>query len=193
MSLTPSTMLSLGTQAPNFSLTDTVSGETISLDSFQSKKALLVVFTSNHCPYAQHIMPGIIEIADHFEEKGLAVVCISSNDVEQYPEDGPKMMQQLAEKEGYPFPYLFDESQEVAQAYTAACTPDLFLFDTQRQLVYRGRFDDSRPDKQTSLTGNDIKSAITSVLADQEVTTSQKPSVGCNIKWKPGNEPDYFA
>lgn len=193
MSLTPSTMLELGTQAPDFTLTNTVNGEELSLSDFANAKALLVVFVANHCPFAQHTMPGIIEVANEYADRGFQVIAISSNDVETHPEDGPEQMKELAKKEDYPFPYLYDETQEVALSYTAACTPDLFLFNEERELVYRGQFDDSRPGNDKELTGSDLRNALDKLLAGEEIPTDQKPSTGCNIKWKSGNEPEYAA
>lgn len=188
MSVTPSTMLPLGTPAPDFSLPN-VDGRMVSLADFASAEFLLVVFTANHCPYAQHTMPGIIEVAKEYQSKGLQVVAISANDAVAYPEDAPEEMKKLAAAQRYPFPYLYDESQTVAQAYTAACTPDLFLFDKHRTLVYRGQFDDSRPGGDTPLTGQSLRAALEQLVQGQPVTVEQFPSVGCSIKWKAGNEP----
>lgn len=193
MSLTPSTMLELGTQAPDFDLPDVVSDKKVSLQDFESSRALLVIFMCNHCPYVKQIKEGLVELANDYETDDLGVVAISSNDVEKYPDDSPEKMAEEAEQFGYPFPYLFDETQEVAKAYKAACTPDLFLFDDERKLVYRGQFDDSRPGNDKPVTGNDLREAIDLLLEKGEMLENQTPSMGCNIKWKPGNEPAYFG
>jgi peroxiredoxin len=187
-----STMLPLGTRAPDFRLPDT-SGKTISLVDLQGAAALAVVFMCNHCPYVKHIRSGLAQFARDYQPKGVAVVGISSNDVKNYPADSPAKMAEEAKAAGYIFPYLYDESQEVAKAYKAACTPDLYLFDKEQRLVYRGQFDDSRPGNGIAVTGKDLRSALDAVLAGKPVTAAQKPSIGCNIKWKPGNEPDYFG
>lgn len=192
MALTPSTMLPLGTPAPDFSLPDVVSGQTVSLSDFDNKKALLVMFICRHCPYVQHVKKEITKISSDYSQKGLEIVAVSSNDINVYPEDGPESLKEMAEEEGFNFPYLFDESQEVAKAYTAACTPDIFLFGKERELVYRGQLDDSRPGNNVPLTGKDLRAAINAVLVDKTVDPNQKPSTGCSIKWKPGNEPVYF-
>ncbi|MDR8393544.1 thioredoxin family protein [Aliifodinibius sp. S!AR15-10] len=193
MSETPSTMLELGTKAPNFSLTDVVTNDTVSLSDFEDSRALLVIFMCNHCPYVKNIKEALVDFANEYEEKGLAVVAISSNDVENYPDDSPKKMVEDAEKFGYPFPYLYDETQEVAKAYKAACTPDFFLFNEDRELVYRGQFDDSRPGNNKPVTGKDMREAVDKVLEDGSIIEDQKPSMGCNIKWKKGKEPAYFG
>jgi peroxiredoxin len=187
----PSTMMPLGTEAPPFSLPDT-DGGTVSLDDFRDAPALLVLFICNHCPYVKHLREALADFAREYQERGLAVVAISSNDVEKYPQDSPEMMKKEKEEAGYPFPYLFDESQEVAKAYRAACTPDFFLFDGDRRLVYRGQFDSSRPKNDIPVTGEDLRAAANAVLEGRPVPEDQTPSIGCNIKWKPGNEPDYF-
>ena len=187
----PSTMMPLGTQAPPFSLPDT-DGGTVSLDDFRDAPALLVMFICNHCPYVKHLREALADFAREYQERGLAVVAVSSNDVEKYPQDSPEMMKKEKEEAGYPFPYLFDESQEVAKAYRAACTPDFFLFDGDRRLVYRGQFDSSRPKNDLPVTGEDLRAAANAVLEGRPVPEDQTPSIGCNIKWKPGNEPDYF-
>ncbi len=192
MSMQPSTMAPLGSEAPDFELPDT-RGETVSLDDFDDARALLVVFLCNHCPYVKHIRDELAEFAREYRGRGLAVVGISSNDVEQYPEDSPKRMREVKEEVGFPFPYLYDESQEVAKAYGAACTPDFFLFDEERELAYRGQFDDSRPGNDVPVTGEDLRRATDRVLEGRPVPEDQAPSVGCNIKWKPGNEPEYAA
>lgn len=191
MALTPSTMLALGTRAPGFTLPDTVSGKEVSLDDFRDSPALLVAFFCNHCPYVKHIADAFAALAREFQPKGLAVAAISSNDVAHREEDGPGRMAEEARRRGYTFPYLYDESQAVAKAYRAACTPDLYLFDRERRLVYRGQFDDSRPGNNLPVTGRDLRAAVEALLAGRPVSADQKASIGCNIKWKPGNEPDY--
>lgn len=190
---TPSTMLSLGTEAPDFSLVDVISGETFTLDSFAGRKGLLVMFLCRHCPYVKHIQSELAAMARDYEDADLAIVAINSNDTETYPEDDPAGMRAQAEEEGFTFPYLYDETQEVAKAYSAACTPDFFLFDADRKLVYRGQFDSSRPGSEVPVTGEDLRAAIDALLADQPIDPNQRPSVGCNIKWKAGNEPEYFG
>ena len=193
MAATPSTMLELGTQAPLFSLPDVRSGETVCIDDFWDARALLVMFICNHCPFVKHVQGELVRIGREYGGKGVAIVAISSNDAERYPQDGPDAMKQEAETAGYPFPYLFDEEQEVAKAYRAACTPDFFLFDADRRLIYRGQLDDSRPGNQIPVTGSDLRAALDATLAEKPVPADQKPSIGCNIKWKPGNEPEYFG
>ncbi|WP_071517894.1 thioredoxin family protein [Geitlerinema sp. PCC 9228] len=193
MALTASTMLDLGTQAPDFQLPDTVSGGTISLDSFTHQKALLVMFVCRHCPYVQHIKEELAKIGQDYAGKGLGIVAISSNNIETHPDDAPEKLKEMAQQLNFTFPFCYDETQEVAQAYTAACTPDFFLFDSNRKLVYRGQLDDSRPGNDEPVTGKDLRAAIDAVLFDREVPSTQKPSMGCNIKWKPGNEPAYFG
>jgi peroxiredoxin len=189
MALTPS-MLPLGTTAPDFRLPDT-RGQTVALADFQHAPALLVMFICNHCPYVQHLRAGLAQLARDYLPRGVALVGISANDVANYPEDSPANMAREAKAAGYTFPYLYDATQAVAQAYRAACTPDFFLFDGARRLVYRGQFDDSRPGNGVPVTGKDLRAALDAVLAGKPVSADQKPSVGCNIKWKPGNEPDY--
>ncbi len=192
MAATPSTMPPLGMTAPDFTLPDP-HGKEWSLGDFDDAPGLLVAFICNHCPYVIHIRSAFSAFAREYQEKGLAVVAIAANDVEQYPQDGPEGMRQEMEEGGYSFPYLFDETQEVARAYRAACTPDLFLFDGDRKLVYRGQFDDSRPGSQVPVTGNDLRAAADAVLAGRPVPEDQRSSIGCNIKWKPGNAPEYFG
>mgnify|MGYP002619638354 CR=1 FL=1 len=187
MSRTPSTMLALGTEAPDFSLTDANTGETVSRDDFRGKAGLLVAFICNHCPYVKHIKSELIAIGTEYGHQGVGVVAISPNDVENYPDDSPDKMA----LEGYPFPYLYDESQEVAKAYQAACTPDFFLFDPDFKLVYRGQMDGARPKNDEPITGADLRAALDAVLAGQAPAEAQTPSLGCNIKWIPGNEPVY--
>ena len=192
MAQTASTMLPLGTPAPVFSLPEPATGETVSLDRFRDAPALLVIFMCNHCPFVKHIRPGLIQFAREYQARGLAVVAISANDVVNYPDDSPARMAEEARTFGYPFPYLYDESQAVAKAYCAACTPDFFLFDPDRRLVYRGQFDGSRPGNNIPVTGADLRAAADAVLAGQSPSPEQKPSLGCNIKWKAGNEPYYY-
>lgn len=190
---TLSTMLPLGTKAPDFSLEDAVSGNQISLDTFGDKKALLVMFICVHCPFVKHLQDALAELGKEYVEKGLGIVAISANDIAKYPDDAPENMKKMAETLGFNFPFCYDESQEVAKAYTAACTPDFFLFNSDNILVYRGQFDDSRPGNDVRITGKDLKAAIEDILRDRTVSTQQKPSIGCNIKWKAGNEPPYFG
>lgn len=184
MALTPSSMLALGTPAPAFALPDTVTGRTVRLDDFSDRLALVVVFLCNHCPYVKHIRAGLAEFAREYQAHGVGVVGISSNDVEGYPEDSPDKMKAEAEAAGYTFPYLHDASQEVARAYHAACTPDWYLFDAGRRLVYRGQFDASRPGNGIPVTGADLRAACDAVLSGRTPDPAQKPSMGCNIKWK---------
>ena len=191
MALTPSTMLPLGTAAPDFKLPDT-SGKIVSLADFRDQAALLVVFMCNHCPYVVHLRAGLAQLARDYMAKNVGVVGINSNDVENYPSDSPAMMKNEVEAIGYTFPYLYDKSQSVAKAYRAACTPDIFLFDKNRKLVYRGQFDGSRPGNGIPLTGKDLRAALDATLAGKPVSENQNASIGCNIKWKPGNEPDYY-
>lgn len=191
MVVTPSTMLLLGTRAPDFRLPD-AEGNTVALHDFQDAPALLVIFMCNHCPYVKHVRQGLARLAREYRARGVAVLGISANDVETYPDDNLQMMAEEVKRAGYTFPYLYDESQEVAKAYRAACTPDFFLFDKDRRLVYRGQMDDSRPGSPIPVTGADLRGALDAVLEGQSVRAEQKPSMGCNIKWKPGNEPDYF-
>lgn len=192
MSLTPSTMLSLGTEAPDFSLPD-INGDMISLEDFKNSKALTIIFMCNHCPYVKHIREELAKMANDYEGESAAFVGINANDTEQQPEDRPEKMAEMVREYHIPFPYLFDESQEVAKKYRAACTPDIFVFDEERRLVYRGQFDDSRPGNDVPVTGRDLREAVDAVLEGRSVSANQKPSMGCNIKWKPGNEPDYFG
>ncbi len=191
MVCTPSTMVPLGTEAPPFRLPN-VDGRIVSIEDFKDAPALLVVFICNHCPYVKHILPHFVGLAKEYQQRGVAIVGINSNDVTGYPDDAPEKMAELSRTMGFTFPYLFDESQEVAKAYGAACTPDFYLFDRTRRLVYRGQMDDSRPGNGRPVTGADLRAAIDAVLAGRQVSGDQRPSVGCNIKWKLGNEPDYF-
>lgn len=192
MALTPSTMASLGTNAPDFSLPDVVSGKKFSLSNLKDAKALLVMFICRHCPYVQHVKHELAKMGKDYAAKGLGIVAVSSNDAAHYPEDSSKNLKAMAEELKLNFPYLYDETQSVAKAYTAACTPDFFLYDAERKLVYRGQLDDSRPGNGRPVTGRDLRAALDAVLAGKPVGKDQKPSVGCNIKWKPGNEPEYF-
>jgi peroxiredoxin len=190
MVMTASTMLELGTPAPDFRLLDTL-GEIVSLEKFEDSPALLVIFMCNHCPFVKHILGQLVETIKEYQKKGLAVVGISSNDVESFPEDSPAKMAEIAKKASFTFPYLYDETQEVAKAYRAACTPEFFLFDKGRRLAYRGQMDDSRPGNGIQVSGSDLRAALDAVLAGKPVPVNQKPSMGCNIKWKRGNEPNY--
>ena len=190
MALTPSTMLPLGTTAPDFKLPDT-NGKIVSLADFKSRKALLVIFMCNHCPYVIHIRDGLAQLARDYTNRNVGIVGINANDVENYPADSPAKMMEEVKTAGYVFPYLYDESQSVAKAYRAACTPDIYLFDAQHRLVYRGQFDDSRPGNGLPVTGKDLRTALDAVLSGRQVYANQKASMGCNIKWKAGNEPAY--
>jgi peroxiredoxin len=192
MAATPSTMTPLGTVAAGFSLPDT-EGRTVTLADFEGAPALLVMFICNHCPYVKHIAHGLADVAGVYQKKGVAVVGINSNDVRNYPDDRPEMMAEEVRSRGYTFPYLFDGTQKVAKAYEAACTPDFFVYDGDRKLVYRGQFDDSRPGSDLPVTGADVRAALDAVLEGRPVPEDQKPSMGCNIKWKPGNQPVYFS
>ncbi len=191
MALTPSTMLPLGTKAPDFQLPDT-NGKTVSLANFKGAPALLVLFICNHCPYVKHIRTELAELGRDYLTKGVAIVAISSNDAKNYPDDSPEKMKQEVKSAGYNFPYLYDETQSVAKAYRAACTPDIFLFDKDLKLVYRGQLDDSRPGNDVPVTGEDLRAALDAVLAGAPVSENQIPSIGCNIKWKSGGVPKYF-
>src|SRR5262245_30751243 len=190
MARTPSTMLPLGTQAPDFRLPD-FAGQTHALVDFEHSRALLVAFICGHCPFVRHIRGEFARYAREYQPRGLAVVAINSNDLATYPQDGPAGMRAESAEVGYGFPYLLDETQAVARAYRAACTPDFFLFDSNRRLAYRGQFDESRPGNGVPVTGADLRAATDQVLAGRAVVAPQKPSIGCNIKWKPGNAPDY--
>jgi len=192
MAATESTMLGLGTPAPDFSLPDVLSGETISLQTFAGKQALLVMFLCPHCPYVKHVQAELARIARDYASRPLAIVAINSNDAAQYPDDDPEGMRRQARETGFAFPYLYDESQAVAKAYRAACTPDFFLFDAGLHLAYRGQLDGARPKNDVPVTGADLRAALDAVLAGRAPAAQQAPSIGCNIKWKPGNEPDYW-
>jgi peroxiredoxin len=189
---TASTMLELGSPAPDFCLPDP-QGRQVCRDDFKDKPALLVVFMCNHCPFVKHIRSALAKMVREYQEEGLAMVGINANDVTAHPDDSPEKMADEIRAAGYTFPYLYDEQQQVAKAYRAACTPDFFLFDKHRKLVYRGQFDDARPGNNQPVTGRDLRAAVEAVLAGHAVSQDQKPSIGCNIKWKPGNAPDYFG
>jgi peroxiredoxin len=190
---TPSTMLPLGTQAPAFSLEEPATGRTVALSDFEGAPALLVVFLSNHCPFVKHIADELAAFGREYQARGLAMVGINANDVENYPDDSPDRMREEVAHRGYTFPYLFDETQEVAKAYQAACTPDFFLFDGEWRLAYRGQFDPSRPSTEIPVTGGDLRAACDAVLMGRDPSAEQIPSIGCNIKWKPGNNPPWFG
>jgi peroxiredoxin len=184
-------MLPLGTKAPAFSLPDVTTEKTVSLESFAGKKALLVMFICKHCPYVVHIKNELVKLGIDYNHKEIGMVGISSNDADKYPDDGPASLKQFALEMKLNFPLCYDETQATAHAYTAACTPDFFLFDGDHKLVYRGQLDDSRPGNDKPVTGADLRTAIDALLAGKSVTSDQKPSAGCNIKWKPGNEPKF--
>lgn len=183
MAAVSSTMLSLGTVAPEFVLTDTVSGKDISLESTRSSLATVIMFICNHCPYVKHVNQEIVRLANDYQARGVSFVAISSNDVEAYPADSPERMKEVAAQHGYPFPYLYDEDQSVARAYQAACTPDFFIFDGQMKLVYRGQLDGSRPRNDIPVSGEDVRAALDALLTGQPISKDQRPSIGCNIKW----------
>ena len=189
MALTPSTMLELGVDAPPFSLPD-LNGNVVRLDDF-ADMALLVMFICNHCPYVKHVAAELARIGRDYQDRPVGLVAINSNDVDKYPDDAPPKMKEEAERQGYRFPYLFDKTQEVGKAYTAACTPDFFLFDAAHKLAYRGQLDESRPNSDTPVTGQDLRAALDAVLAGEAPDAVQRPSMGCNIKWKAGQEPAY--
>ena len=191
MALTPSTMLALGTPAPDFRLPQP-GGGTVALGDFAAAPALVVGFLCNHCPYVRHLRTALAQFGRDYQGRGVAIVGINANDAATHPDDGPDRMAAEAKSAGYTFPYLHDETQAVARAYRAACTPDFFLFDAARRLVYRGQFDDSRPGNGKPVTGRDLRAAIDALLAGRPVPAVQQPSIGCNIKWKPGNAPEYF-
>ncbi|MFP4173047.1 MAG: thioredoxin family protein [Candidatus Hydrogenedentota bacterium] len=187
---TASTMMPLGTEAPPFSLPDT-EGKTVSLSDYEGSKGYLVMFICNHCPYVKHVRGELARLGKEYQDKGVAVIAINSNDVANYPDDSPEKMAEEVKAQGYTFPYLYDETQEVAKAYGAACTPDFFLFDGNKKLAYRGQLDDSRRGNDKPVTGADLRAALDAVLAGKPAPKEQKPSLGCNIKWKPGNQPSY--
>jgi peroxiredoxin len=193
MVATPSTMLALGTSAPDFQLPDAATGRLVARDDLADYPALLVTFIGNHCPYVRHVADEIARVGHQYQERGVAVVAISSNDVEQQPGDGPEGMATFASERAFTFPYLYDEPQSVARAYRAACTPDFYLFDGDRRLVYRGQLDGARPSNEVPVDGRDLRAALEAVLSGVPVPQPQLPSLGCNIKWKRGNEPDYFV
>ena len=184
MSKTPSKMLPLGTIAPDFLLKDTNSGNEFSFLDLKGEKGTLVLFICNHCPFVHHVMDEVVRIANDYRVQGISFIAISSNDIEKYPQDAPELMTEFAFKNNFEFPYLFDATQNVAKVYDAACTPDFFLFDNQNQLVYRGQLDDSRPGNGIPLSGNDLRGAIDGVIYNRSINPIQKPSIGCNIKWK---------
>jgi len=190
MSVTASTMLALGSSAPDFELPDT-SGKPVRLSDFNDSSVLVVMFICNHCPFVKHVRTRLVSLAKAYQEKGVAFVAISANDARTHPEDAPDRMAEIAREWELPFPYLYDESQAVARAYRAACTPDFFVFDQHRELAYRGRFDDSTPGNDRPVTGEDLATALDRVLRNEPVPEPQQPSMGCNIKWQAGNEPDY--
>lgn len=184
MARTESKMLPLGTIAPEFSLPDTVSGKTLNLHQLSGEKATVIMFICNHCPFVKHVNAELVALATDYEKKGIGFIAISSNDVENYPDDSPDKMKENAHKNSFIFPYLYDESQEVAKAYDAACTPDFYIFNENLKLVYRGQLDDSRPGNQIPVTGGDLRNALDALLENKEIPEKQKPSIGCNIKWK---------
>lgn len=184
MALTPSTMMPLGNTAPDFSLPDTISGKTLSLQQLKGTKGTLVMFICNHCPYVKHIKDALAKLGKDYQDSGISIIAINANDAVNYPDDAPDKMTAFAKQNGFVFPYLYDESQAVAKAYAAACTPDLFLFDASLKCVYRGQFDDSRPGNDIPVTGKDLRAAMDAVLAGKTVDAKQTPSIGCNIKWK---------
>ena len=186
-------MLPLGTKAPDFKLLDVVSQETISLQTFAAKKALLVMFICQHCPFVKHVKSELAKLGQDYVDQRLGIIAISANDVANYPDDTPEKMKEMAQELDFKFPFCYDESQEVAKAYTAACTPDFFLFDGENKLRYRGQLDESRPGNNIPVTGKDLRAAIESLLGGNTIKIDQQPSIGCNIKWKPGNEPSYYG
>ena len=192
MAKTPSTMLDLGTAAPNIRLAD-ANGKMYDLADQSIDRGLLVIFMCNHCPFVIHIREKLVELIKRYQEQGISVVAINSNDYTAHPDDSPERMDQDSDKFAYSFPYLVDEDQAVAQAYKAACTPDLYLFDGNKKLVYRGQFDGARPGNTIAVTGADLSAAVDQLVEGRQIEVSQQPSLGCNIKWKPGNEPDYFG
>jgi peroxiredoxin len=193
MALTASTMLPLGTQAPDFQLTDVVSHQPISLATFAGQTALLVMFICRHCPFVKHVQKELAQLGRDYQNRSVGIVAISANDAAKYPDDAPDRLQEMANDLGFTFPICYDETQAVAKAYTAACTPDFFLFDGDRHLVYRGQLDSSRPSNSEPVDGKDLRAAIDAILSDRPLPADQKPSIGCNIKWKPGNEPGYYG
>ncbi|HEY7462096.1 MAG TPA: thioredoxin family protein [Gemmatimonadota bacterium] len=190
---TASTMLELGTRAPDFALPDVVTGRTVGRDAFGKAPALLVMFICRHCPFVKHVQAELARLGRDYRGKGVGIVAIGSNDAHAHPDDAPESLAEMAREQGFTFPLLFDATQEVAKSYRAACTPDFFLFDAGQRLVYRGQLDDSRPSNGVPVTGRDLRDALDAVLAGKPVPSDQVPSIGCNIKWKPGNEPEYFG
>lgn len=184
MALTPSTMLPLSTKAPNFTLLEVISDQQLSLQQLKSDVATVIMFICNHCPFVKHVQAELVKLAHDYQVKGIAFIAVSANDADTYPEDAPDKMQAVAKQFGYPFPYLYDETQEVAKAYQAACTPDFYIFDKDLKCVYRGQLDDSRPGNNIPVTGKDIRTALDNILAGKPISSAQKPSMGCNIKWK---------
>ncbi|MBF2037286.1 MAG: thioredoxin family protein [Leptolyngbyaceae cyanobacterium T60_A2020_046] len=193
MAMVSSTMLALGTAAPEFQLPDVVTGDTISLSTFEGKAALVVMFICQHCPFVKHVQDELARLGRDYTPQNVGIVAISANSIQTHPQDGPEHLKAMAETLGFTFPYCYDASQDTAKAYTAACTPDFFVFDGDRRLVYRGQLDDSRPGNDKPVTGRDLRTAIDAVLAGQPVSPDQKPSIGCNIKWHPGQAPAYFG
>ncbi len=191
MARTPSKMIALGTQAPDFHLPDVISDQIVSLESFANKSGLLVMFICRHCPYVKHVQSELARLGKDYQSRNVGIVAITSNDIEQQPDDSPESTKSMAQELGFTFPVCYDESQAVAKAYGATCTPDFFLFDRKRQLVYRGQLDDSRPSNGLPVTGRDLRAALDALLAGQPVSLDQRASLGCNIKWKVGNEPVY--
>lgn len=184
MARTPSTMVALGTKAPHFILPDTVSGKELSLENIKGESGTMIMFICNHCPFVKHVNAELVKLANDYKNKGIGLVAISSNDVINYPDDSPALMTQVARQLKYPFPYLYDETQEVAKAYDAACTPDFFIYDKDLQLIYRGQLDDSRPGNEIPVSGKDIRQALDCLINNRPVQGEQRPSIGCNIKWK---------
>jgi thiol-disulfide isomerase/thioredoxin len=184
MAITPSNMLPLGTVAPAFTLPDTVSGKMVSLDELKSNTATVIMFICNHCPFVKHLQNHLSHFAKEYKARGISFIAINANDAIEYPEDSPEIMKQIANQFEYSFPYLYDESQAVAKAYQAACTPDFYIFDKDLRCVYRGQYDDSRPGNNAAITGKDLGTALDNILQGKPIATNQKPSMGCNIKWK---------
>jgi len=193
MALTESTMTQLGASAPSFELPDVTSGKMVTMDTFEGDKALLVMFICNHCPFVKHVQQELARLGRDYAAKPMGIVAINANNVDTHPDDAPDKMKQTAEEWGLTFPYCYDESQQTAKAYGAACTPDFFLFDANRRLAYRGQLDDSRPENEKPATGRDLRYAMDAMLEGRPAPAEQKPSIGCNIKWKPGNEPSYVS
>lgn len=193
MAAVESTMVTLGTRAPSFIL-KSVTGGNVNLVNYASdSKGVVILFICNHCPYVKHLNTKLVDIANEYIQKGIGFIAISSNDIEKYPQDAPEEMKKVAQDEEYPFPYVFDETQEVAKLYEAACTPDIYVYDEKLSLVYRGQFDDSRPGNGIEVTGSDLRRALNNLIDGNDPLENQIPSIGCNIKWKPGNEPHYFG